>query len=1101
MKKILLIASLVAVFGIALTGGLKMIYAVGTAGPVKNITQGTEHTTIQEAVNAATNGDIIEVPAGVYNETVSIDKSITLKGAQYNVDPRPSISSSRTIDGANETIVIAAKNQKVFDIKANDVTVNGFVVKQDGGTGTSDAIKASNSQSNINIENNIVVNATDEAIQLESGDNYLVKNNYILNPAGDGITFSSSASPIKGSNQNIISNDISGSLSAYGSIYLYGTQNVTIEKNIINTKGSGVSIGSNGLNVNNVNVLNNTVNTELAKIVASVAGIGVDAGSSNIQIKNNNVKQIGENASTVSPERFVLLLVGIASNSNPANLVINNNNFYRLGAENYATINSGVTNEIDLSKNWWGSSAGPENKINSSATNNIISNPWLCQPFEEGDLFTENGECVAIPVVVPPTITITTPTEDGIVSTKSGNLKVTGNFTDDKAVNYTQLELVYLGNSITTYTMHYNDVGLNSDGSFSVNMPVSSTLESGEYSLFYTGTDFENGITERMEKKFVIDNDKPKTTVVSPDSNLTFKTENLPIVIATTTDMESGISKVVMNLYGKDGLIESCVNEVVSPTVTEKEFSCDLLTLNMTEEGEYSLRINSSDVAGNVSNTVTWKFSINNTVPAFAIVNPVNESVVGGTINAKAQITDENDIQKVLMIVPFKAGNKTYVWEDGKTNSTLTREGDIFSVDIDTVLFDDGPVYITLRATDKVGNVKYWNNNKARREHVFYLDNTDPVITVKDDFVGDKDTKVFSNVSFKLFDNYLVDKFTLNGKEYDRSDNKWSDANFQNIKGGLVEGENTFVLFDVAGNSTTYVFTYKPVVEGNTAVDTEAPLAPTNLGWKTSTDVIVENNGTTSEYSGVASWTASVSEDVDHYIYKYWNGIDGNQYKVGSEYNTQSTGLSVPGVFNQGEGTHHFCVVAVDAAGNKSECSETFTITYKVAEESEEDTGTPGTDTGTTTPTSTTPVTTGGGGVLPLLSGVNYGTGGGMVLGDSTTAAPQGRVLGASAFQFTKDMSIKRNVKDPEVKALQKFLNAKGFTVAEVGPGSKGNETDVFGPKTRDAVIRFQEANDIILQRVEIFDNEGTGNFYWSTKQSANEMLLENSEISALLSE
>lgn len=320
-----------------------------------------------------------------------------------------------------------------------------------------------------------------------------------------------------------------------------------------------------------------------------------------------------------------------------------------------------------------------------------------------------------------------------------------------------------------------------------------------------------------------------------------------------------------------------------------------------------------------------------------------------------------------------------------------------------------------------------------------------------------------------------------------------------NMSGAADEGSwcSTVVYDDAADHSNAKYFGVK-----QDEVEEGAVLpAPTNLGWKTSTDVIVENNGTTSEYSGVASWTASVSEDVDHYIYKYWNGIDGNQYKVGSEYNTQSTGLSVPGVFNQGEGTHHFCVVAVDAAGNKSECSETFTITYKVAEESEEDTGTPGTDTGTTTPTNTTPVTTGGGGVLPLLSGVNYGTGGGMVLGDSTTAAPQGRVLGASAFQFTKDMSIKRNVKDPEVKALQKFLNAKGFTVAEVGPGSKGNETDVFGPKTRDAVIRFQEANDIILQRVEIFDNEGTGNFYWSTKQSANEMLLENSEISALLSE
>lgn len=145
-----------------------------------------------------------------------------------------------------------------------------------------------------------------------------------------------------------------------------------------------------------------------------------------------------------------------------------------------------------------------------------------------------------------------------------------------------------------------------------------------------------------------------------------------------------------------------------------------------------------------------------------------------------------------------------------------------------------------------------------------------------------------------------------------------------------------------------------------------------------------------------------------------------------------------------------------------------------------------------------TPITTGGG---IIFTPVSTTPAEGRVLGVSTTTVPTGRVLGASAFQFTKDMSVKRNAKDSEVKALQKFLNAKGFIVAEVGPGSKGNETDVFGPKTRAAVIRFQEANDIILQRVEIFDNKGTGNFYWSTKQSANEMLLENSEISALLAE
>ncbi len=513
-------------------------------------------------------------------------------------------------------------------------------------------------------------------------------------------------------------------------------------------------------------------------------------------------------------------------------------------------------------------------------------------------------------------------------------------------------------------------------------------------------------------------------------------------------------------------------------------------------------------------------------------------------------------------------------------------------------------------------------------------------------------------------------------------------------------------------------------------VDNTAPTAPTNLSWTTAKNNIIPNGGATKEVSGTASWDASASSDVDHYIYKYWNAIDGNQYKVGSEYTTTVNTTSLAGVFNQGEGTHYYCVVAVDAAGNESNCSNPFEITYTIDRtapaapiilaptarqwlksspilnawsevtkdingddeeidhyqiaynyddghtfggvntcpglvmvgvdgfigcrdvnngtsrshqpaDSEQggvtiwvraidvdgnagawsksvhyyfdktspatdinvssvvdgkftlsgtatdnlalnrvyvqlvsrvtndrcggttvnlitspfstsslwsvdydistltvtgtstacvdgdfaahvsvtdmagnsstagwtsnftvitpenggenggDNGGEGDDNSSTTPETTPAITSGGGGLI-VFTPATFSTA-------VTTPSTGGRVLGATAYQFTQNLKL-GSVHD-EVKALQKFLNAKGFTVAEVGPGSKGNETDVFGPKTRDAVIRFQEANDIILQRVEIFDNEGTGNFYWSTKQSANEMLLENSEISALLSE
>jgi len=48
-----------------------------------------------------------------------------------------------------------------------------------------------------------------------------------------------------------------------------------------------------------------------------------------------------------------------------------------------------------------------------------------------------------------------------------------------------------------------------------------------------------------------------------------------------------------------------------------------------------------------------------------------------------------------------------------------------------------------------------------------------------------------------------------------------------------------------------------------------------------------------------------------------------------------------------------------------------------------------------------------------------------------------------------------------EVKQLQKFLNANGFTVAKFGAGSKGKETYFFGAATRNALIKFQKANKI----------------------------------------
>ena len=60
---------------------------------------------------------------------------------------------------------------------------------------------------------------------------------------------------------------------------------------------------------------------------------------------------------------------------------------------------------------------------------------------------------------------------------------------------------------------------------------------------------------------------------------------------------------------------------------------------------------------------------------------------------------------------------------------------------------------------------------------------------------------------------------------------------------------------------------------------------------------------------------------------------------------------------------------------------------------------------------------------------------------------------------FTRDLDIGSRGED--VRALQKYLNARGYPVAPSAEGSAGQETDYFGTLTQAALARFQAANGI----------------------------------------
>ena len=63
----------------------------------------------------------------------------------------------------------------------------------------------------------------------------------------------------------------------------------------------------------------------------------------------------------------------------------------------------------------------------------------------------------------------------------------------------------------------------------------------------------------------------------------------------------------------------------------------------------------------------------------------------------------------------------------------------------------------------------------------------------------------------------------------------------------------------------------------------------------------------------------------------------------------------------------------------------------------------------------------------------------------------------AATVNVTLTINLASGSRGASVKVLQQFLNTHGFVIASSGPGSPGNETEVFGSLTLKAVQKFQE--------------------------------------------
>lgn len=396
-------------------------------------------STISAAVAAAAAGDVIQVAAGTYAESVTIQKSLSLIGAGIGVttinatglpngvfidgtmaSPATGVSgvvvSGFTIENANfEGILVAsATNVTIVD---NEVMNNNLTLSQ-GCPGlpafeTSEAEDCGEGVHLMGADHSIVAgnlihnNAGGILISDETGpnhDNLITQNTVTFNTNDCGITLASHpaaslANPTTALSFGVYHNTISNNESSSNGLAngggagvgLYapgpGAQtygNVVIGNTIAGNGLPGVAMhnhaappGAPAINFNDNEIIGNTI-----RLNAADSEDAATAGPTGINIYSLAPMTGTVVAQNVIDHESIDLAVNVASSGGGAQIQAHLNTFEPFGFRPYT---QGISDTggalVDGTENWWGCSAGPQ-ALNgcSKASSGVSFLPFLTQP-------------------------------------------------------------------------------------------------------------------------------------------------------------------------------------------------------------------------------------------------------------------------------------------------------------------------------------------------------------------------------------------------------------------------------------------------------------------------------------------------------------------------------------------------------------------------------------------------------------------------------------------------------------------------------------------------------------------------------------------------
>ncbi|HVV66447.1 MAG TPA: right-handed parallel beta-helix repeat-containing protein [Candidatus Saccharimonadales bacterium] len=914
--------------------------------------------TIQSAINDASDGDTIAVDAGTYNENVNINKSLTLDGAQAGT----SATSGRAHQGGSESTVPGTNNYAAtFAVNAPNVTIDGF----DFGPSSDDpsagpkGVDLGNS-SGATVENSIFEH-NQRGISLNGASNVTVKGNLFTHnnadPENNASIWGDNVSTINinhneldnasntainlATNSNHITIDSNNFQNNGNTAVIWGDNNVTFSNN------TGSNFNGSGLFLTGSNTVNITGNNLSAGSTFNGVSISTASGSpsSNLTFTGNTITGF-ENG------------INIGSGALSDTLTAHNNN---LSGNSGAGINAptGASPVVDATSNWWGNASGPKDNTgsdgsspdkNTSGTGSaaigaVKYGPWCTDSACSADSSAVPGQPTGLHAKFQYDSTDVADGSYLSYTSKSGgnNLELLWTASSGLVTGYHILTTYPDGTTHTFYQGPNTNAWLATYDGFGQH-------GNGKYTFQVVGVNSNGNSTPSASFTLYYDNTKPTVAFTSPTpADNSYVNSNF--TVGYTANDNVALKSVNVSLYDTDSShsnhwVVTCYSNTSESGISDSG-TCTVHIPANTPDGKYYLQVGAQDKALNWSVNSTRTIYIDRTAPnAPSITAPNNGQYFASTPINNAWTAVTTDVNGNTEAIDHY--QVAYLYDDGHTFSGSTCSGT--QINGHTVsgcrdasgtsrghtpsLSEQGGVTIWVRAVDKAGNDSAWSSPV----HYYY------------------DTSVLSAPTLTAPTN--GGSYNIYTHDFDFTWDPVTDPNHGPVtyewESSLSNTTNSSGAFSSQlahhagltstslpeGNSpeNTYYWHVRAVDQygkpgpwsstWSVTVDNTTPAVPTNLSWKDSSNATISNGGYTNSYNGTASWQDS-SSDVDHYIYKYWNNIASSPYNSeANAWTTTTSNTSLAGVFNQGEGTHYFCIEAVDAAGNTSACSATFAVTY-----------------------------------------------------------------------------------------------------------------------------------------------------------------------------